>query len=77
MPKFAKLIELDKESQVLLYIFYNHEENEFELKIQTMLEGVLVSASLGYDEKEEALEKMEEYSEDMAKEFIEGMEEMF
>lgn len=66
MSKFAKLIELENDEQVLLTLNYNNEGDTFEVEVRTDLEGVTASIIIGFYVEEKALNMIEKYNEDMA-----------
>ena len=66
MSKFAKLIELENNEQVLLTLNYNDEDDNFEVEVRTDLEGVTASIKLGFNEEEKALKMLEKYKKDDA-----------
>ncbi len=66
MSKFAKLIELENNEQVLLTLNYNDEDDNFEVEVRTDLKGVAASIKLGFDEEEKALNMLEKYTEESA-----------
>lgn len=65
MAKFAKLIELDNEEQVLLTISYNDDKNVFEASVRTDLDGFVVQVTFGFSEGH-ASEFLEHYSKEQA-----------
>jgi len=66
MSKFAKLIELENNEQVLLTLNYNDEDDNYEVEVRTDLEGVTASIKLGFNEEEKALIMLEKYTEESA-----------
>jgi len=73
MSKFAKLIELENDEQVLLTLNYNDEDDIFEVEIRTDLKDVTASIKLGFDEEEKALNMLEIYTEHSAIKFRQQM----
>ena len=73
MSRFAKLIELDNDEQVLLTLNYNDEDDNFEIEIRTDLEGVTASIKLGYDEEFKALETLQKYEKEDAEKYRQQM----
>ena len=76
MSKFAKLIELENNEQVLLTLNYNDEDDNFEVEVRTDLKGVTASIKLGFNEEEKALNMLEKYNEDLAIKYRQQMETM-
>lgn len=77
MSKFAKLIELENDEQVLLTVDYNDEDDMYEVAIRTDFEGLVASIKLGFKEENKALETLKKYNEDSAVKFRQQMETMF
>jgi hypothetical protein len=69
MAKFAKLIELDNEEQVLLTVNQNEDDDNYEVTIRTDLEDCIAQIKLGFDSKEKANKVLETYSQEQAVEF--------
>jgi hypothetical protein len=69
MGKFAKLIELDFDEQVLLTVGYNDEDDKYELAIRTDVEGVTAQIKAGFKDEETALKAMNSYNQDNAFKF--------
>ena len=69
MAKFAKLIELDNDEQVLLTVNYNDDDDNYEVAIRTDLEGCVVQIKLGFDSEEKANKVIETYSQEQAVKF--------
>ena len=69
MAKFAKLIELDNDEQVLLTVNYNDEDDNFEVFIRTDLEACVAQIKLGFDNEEKANKVLETYSQEQAVKF--------
>ena len=76
MSKFAKLIELDNEEQVLLTLNYNDEDDNYEVQIRTDLNGVTASIKLGYNDESKALETLKIYNKQDAEKYRLQMENM-
>ena len=76
MAKFAKIIELKNENQVLLTIDYDDDEDNFKVKIRTDLDGCVAQISLGFETEEKATNLLNIYSEEKAILFREEMEKM-
>lgn len=60
--KFAKLIELENNEQVLLTTDYNDDTEKHEVKITTDLETCRASIKLSFDKEESVIEILEKYS---------------
>ena len=73
MPKFAKLIELKEEEQVLLTIDFSDEDDVYEVSIRTDVNGMSASAKLGFKEEQKAKDMMKSYAPEDAKKFREQM----
>ena len=69
MAKFAKLIEIDNNEQVLLTVNYNDETEEYETCIRTDFEGVVAQIKLIFKEEQMAIIAMEDYTRDQAIKF--------
>lgn len=69
MAKFAKLIELDNDEQVLLTVNHNDDEDNYEVFIRTDFEGWVAQIKLGFDTKEKAIKVLETYSQEEALKF--------
>jgi hypothetical protein len=69
MGKFAKLIELDNNEQVLLTVDYNDENDNYDVVIRTDLDGITPSIKLGFETEEKALSVMENYTAETALKF--------
>lgn len=69
MAKFAKLIELDNDEQVLLTVNYNDDDDNFKVFIRTDLEGCVAQIKLGFDSEEKANKVLETYSQEQAVKF--------
>ena len=77
MTKFAKLFELDQDSQVLLTLDYNNEKNIYEVNVRTDINGISVVATLGFEKKAKAIESLKKYNKKNAEEFRINALEMF
>ena len=69
MAKFAKLIELENDEQVLLTVNYNDDDDNFEVFIRTDLNGCVAQIKLGFDSEEKANKVLETYSKEQAVKF--------
>lgn len=69
MAKFAKLIELDNDEQVLLTVNYNDDDDNFQVFIRTDFEGCVAQIKLGFDSEEKANKVLETYSQEQAVKF--------
>ena len=76
MSKFAKLIELEGGEQVLLTVNYNDEDDNYEVKVRTDLNGATASIKLGFNEEDKALGILEKYTKKDATKYREQMVEM-
>lgn len=73
--KFAKLIELENDEQVLLITDYNDDDEKHEVKIITDLDTCRASIKLSFESEEVVKEILEKYSEEKAILFRKEMEE--
>ena len=62
MSKFAKIIELEDDNQVLLTYSYNDEEDSDELQIRTDVKGTIAKITLGFSSEAKVLRAMENYN---------------
>jgi hypothetical protein len=69
MGKFAKLIELDFDEQVLLTVNYNDDEDKYEVAIRTDLEGCVAQIKLGFDNEGKAMNVINTYTQKQAFKF--------
>ena len=76
MAKFARLIEIENDEQVLLTIEYNDEDDKYEVAIRTDLDGITAQIKLGFAEEEQAVIAMNKYGQPNAQAFREEMEKM-
>ena len=66
MSKFAKLIELKNNEQVLLTLNHDDENDSFKVEVRTDLEGLTASINLEFDDEEKALNMLEKYTKESA-----------
>jgi hypothetical protein len=76
MAKFAKIIELENENQVLLTVDYDDDEDNYKVRIRTDLDGCVAQISLGFETEEKATNILNIYSQEKAILFREEMEKM-
>jgi hypothetical protein len=76
MSKFAKLIELENDEQVLLTVNYNDSDDTHEVFIRTDLEGCTTQIKLAFDDEEDAIKMLNSYSNEDAIKHRAGMEAM-
>ncbi|WP_313138422.1 hypothetical protein [Myroides sp.] len=69
MPKFARIIDIDEDNQVLLMHSYNAEEDEDEVILTTCTESIQCKMILSFKSKEIALEILSTFSTERAAEF--------
>lgn len=69
MAKFAKLIELENDEQVLLTVSHNEDNDNYEVFITTDFEECVAEIKLGFDSKEKAIKVLETYSQEEAVKF--------
>ncbi|WP_299163305.1 hypothetical protein [uncultured Tenacibaculum sp.] len=62
MAEFARLFELPNNNQVLLTLEYDNEDNSFEIKVRSEINGATASLSFGFDTEEKALKMLEEFN---------------
>lgn len=77
MAKFAKLIELGNEEQVLLTNIYNSDNDMYEVHVRTDLETCVAQIKFSYVSEDEASKMLNNYSLKQANEFRSEMEKMF
>lgn len=64
MGKFAKIIELENETeQVLATIDWCDVDENFKMNIRTEVDGMTMKLGLGYDEEQDALDALEKFNE--------------
>jgi len=68
--KFAKLIELKNNNQVLLTIRYNDDEDLYYLDIRTDIDDLTVLVNYPYGSNQDALDVLEAYTEEDANNFL-------
>lgn len=66
MAKFAKLIEIEDNEQVLMTINYNEHEEKYEVKIRTDIESCTIQSTFGYEKLEDAKDVLDTYTEQQA-----------
>jgi hypothetical protein len=66
MAKFAKLIELDNQEQVLIYLFYNDDDEVYEMHIRTDFEDLVAQSKMTFKNQEAAIKALEGYSHEKA-----------
>lgn len=69
MAKFAKLIELDNDEQVLLTVDLNDETEIFELTVRTEIDGMTLSIVPDFPKKKQAIDAMNAYTKQNAESF--------
>jgi len=69
MTRFAKLIEIENNEQVLLTVNFNNELDNYEVSIRTDFEGCAAEIKLGFDSEEKAQNVLETYSYEQAVKF--------
>jgi hypothetical protein len=62
MGKFAKIIELAFDEQVLLTVNYDDVDDNYELVMRTDVEGVNISLKLVFKDEDSALNAMDSYN---------------
>lgn len=77
MAKFAKLIELKNDEQVLITLNYNDDKDCYELYIRTDLDSCVAQITVGIEDQDEAIKMLDGYSNEMANQFRVEMEKMF
>ena len=76
MAKFAKIIELDNEEQVLLTLNYNAEDDCHEIEQRTNYLGMVMKMALVFKTREKAEEVLKIYSKVDALNFISSLNEL-
>ena len=74
--KFAKLIELENNQQVLLTIHYDDSEDTYELSIRTDIDGIEATITVGFDTEGKAEKMMDSFGEKEAVAFVSDMNKM-
>lgn len=75
--KFAKIIELENNEQVLLLTDYNDDTDKYEIKIMTDFESCRTQIKLSFDTEESVNNILEDYSIEKAILFRKEMEKNF
>jgi len=75
--KFAKLFETSDDSQVLLTMGFNDEQQVPQITIRTDVEGVTATINLSFDNEEKAEQAINDYNQESAEDFRKNMVEMF
>lgn len=77
MAKFARIIELENDEQVLLLLEEDQYEDTFNLVVRTDVGPLVGRVTYGFSEEKKALEGLEKYSMDQAITFRKSIVEMF
>lgn len=65
--KFAKLFEVNNGESQVLYVFVNvNSEDDYSVRITTVIDGVTADTTLGFDLEDEALDFLEDVSQENA-----------
>lgn len=75
--KFARILELENDEQVLLVTDYNDETDKYEIKIITDLEYCRAQIKLSFENEQNVNEILENYSLEKAKLFRSEMEKQW
>lgn len=75
MSHFAKIINLDKNAQVLLTLGYNTEDQTHEVEVRTVIKGIFAAIKHGFHEEAKAKQMLKNYSLENAKLFRESIKE--
>ncbi len=75
--KFAKILELENNEQVLLITDYNNDTDKYEINIITDLECGRAKIKLSFEKEETVNNILENYSLEKAKLFRKEMEKQF
>jgi hypothetical protein len=78
MAKFAKLFDIDEESQVLVTRTLEEEDEEapYKITVATDYRGIYLAAAYGFKEEEKADKLFNEYDSTSAATFFSGAVEM-
>ena len=76
MGKFARIIELENDEQVLLTVDYDHGSDEYELKMRTDFGYCFAQVAMGFEEKEQAEKMLLDYTPEQAAKFRSDMSAM-
>ena len=76
MGKFAKIIEIDNDEQVLLISEYNNEDDTFDVCITTDVDGTRAQIKLSFEDQDKPSEVIKSYSKEQAITFRKEMEVM-
>ncbi|MDM1502280.1 hypothetical protein HX071_08685 [Myroides marinus] len=69
MAKFARIIDIDEENQVLLMYSYNTNEEKHETHIITDMDNMQLKITLTFNTEEDALNVVNTYSHEQAVKF--------
>ncbi len=75
--KFAKILELENNEQVLLITDYNNDTDKYEINIITDLESCRAKIKLSFEKEETVNNILENYSVEKAQLFRKEMEKQF
>lgn len=75
--KFARIIELENDEQVLLLTDYNDDTDKYEIKIITDLESCRAQVKLSFETEESVNNILDNYSLEKAKLFRDEMEKQW
>lgn len=76
MAKFARIIELKNNEQVLLTVEFNNDTDSYELKVRTDFDGVISQAAFGVKDEKKAIKMMETYPASAAYDFRADIDKM-
>lgn len=76
MGKFARIIELENDEQVLLTVDYEHGSDEYELVIRTDFGYCFTQMAMGFKEKEQAEKMLLDYTPEKAAKYRSDMSRM-
>ncbi|MDM1536377.1 hypothetical protein [Myroides odoratimimus] len=70
MAKFAKVIDIDEDTQVLIFIEYNSKTDKNDVIILTDIEGSQAKLTFEFDNQEEAYKGLNDFTNEKAHDFI-------
>lgn len=73
MAKFARIIDIDDDTQLLILVEYNSSTDKYEFIMQTDLEGVQVKSSLEMNSEEQAHIALKDFSFESAVNYVNNL----
>lgn len=75
MAKFARIIDIDNDTQLLILVEYNSSTDKYEFIMQTDLEGVQIKSTLEMNSEEQAYIALEDFSFESAINFVNNLKD--